>query len=320
MVSKEEKSLSFRKQCELLNISRSPFYNEEKAREDRNRDNIVRALKKLNTDFPCYGARKLKVMLHRYTGIKISRYMTGKYMEELGIKAIGHKRKLTKPNRRHKKYPYLLKELAIIRANQVWATDITYLRINGWYVYLMAIIDLFSRKILSWGISNTQDVGFCLEVLSRAMKKHGKPEIFNTDQGSQYTSKAFTALLEANDIKISMDGAGRALDNVYIERFWRTYKYEDFYLRDYSSMKECRLGIKRFIKHYNRKRIHQSLEYRTPDEIYKKSIQKEKVREIPVIPHYSWFVGYPSMKEYTFEECVDIFRKGESVDEQLRAA
>jgi len=246
--------------------------------------------------------------------------MTAKYMEEHGIKAIVPKKKLTKPNKRHKKYPYLLKGLAITRANQVWATDITYLSINGWYVYMMAIIDLFSRKILSWGISNTQDVGFCLEVLCRAMKKHGKPEIFNTDQGSQYTSKAFTALLKANKIKISMDGAGRALDNIFIERFWRTYKYEDFYLRDYSNIKECRKGIKQFISHYNRKRIHQSLEYKTPDEIYKESIGKDKVKDIPVIPHYSWFVGYPNMKDYTFDDCVDIFRKGKSVDEQLRVA
>ena len=238
-------------------------------------------------------------------------------MKENRIKVIVKKRSLTKQNKEHRKYPYLLRKLEITRKNQVWSTDITYIRVNGGYVYLMAIIDLYSRKILSWGISNTQDTGFCLEVLCRALNKYGKPEIFNTDQGSQYTSKAFTAVLEANGIKISMDGVGRALDNIYIERFWRTIKYEEIYLKEYRNLKDLKIGVSKYMDFYNKTRFHQSLNYKTPDQIYTKSeVTENKV----IIPHYSWIISYSRMKEYDFERCVDIFKKGRSVDDELRIA
>jgi putative transposase len=189
-------------------------------------------------------------------------------MKKIGIMAIYPKPKLSIVNVVHKKYPYLLRGLEINRINQVWATDITYIKLKGGFVYLTAIIDVFSRKILTWRISNTLAVDFCIESLNEAFVTYDVPEIFNTDQGSQFTSNEWIDILKAERVNISMDGKGRALDNIYIERLWRTVKYEDLYIKDYKNMEELKGGVNKYIKFYNEDRYHQSLGYKTPNEIY----------------------------------------------------
>jgi len=198
-------------------------------------------------------------------------------MKELGLKPIYPKKNLSKASSEFQKYPYLLKNITIDRINQVWETDITYLKLNGRNIYLVAIIDVFSRRMLSFAISNSIDKNFCIETLSKALIKYGKPEIFNTDQGSQFTSNSFQGILKKHEIKISMVGKGRATDNIYIERLWRTLKYEEIYLKDYRTVKECRDSVKNYFDFYNRERFHQSLGYATPDEIYFRNLEKRKI-------------------------------------------
>lgn len=193
-------------------------------------------------------------------------------MSEMNMKAIYPKPNLSKPGKGHRIYKYLLRGLTIDHANQVWATDITYIKLNGSFVYLTAVIDLFSRKVLTYRISNTVDAGFCVEALREAFCKYGKPEIFNTDQGSQFTSDEFTSELKTRDIRISMDGKGRALDNVFVERLWRSVKYENIYLYEYKNLKELKGGVKCYFEFFNTERYHQSLEYATPDEVYFSSL------------------------------------------------
>lgn len=185
----------------------------------------------------------------------------------MGIEALRPKKNLSKPGKDHLVYPYLLKGIKITNSNQVWSSDITYLPIYKGFAYLVAIIDWFSRYILSWELSNSLDVYFCLAALDRALRE-GKPEIFNTDQGSQFTSKIFTEMIIGSQIKMSMDSKGRALDNIYIERFWRSLKYEDIYLKDYQSLSDLRDGLKNYFEFYNNRRGHQSLGYKTPAEVY----------------------------------------------------
>ena len=222
---------------------------------------------------PFYGYRKITEALRR-KGYWVNRKRVYRLMREMGIKAIYPKPNLSKPAPGHEIYPYLLRGLAIDHSNQVWATDITYIRLQGGFVYLAAIIDLYSRKVLSWALSNTLDVQFCLDALEDALMNYGKPEIFNSDQGSQFTSKKFTDILKEHEILISMDGKGRAQDNIYVERLWRSLKYEDIYLKEYNTVPECRAGIKRYFEFFNQERFHQSLDYLTPDEIYYSSWDK----------------------------------------------
>jgi putative transposase len=186
----------------------------------------------------------------------------------MGLMAIYPKRNLSKPSPGHKIYKYLLRGLAILRPNQVWSTDITYIRLVQGFVYLVAIIDWHSRYVLSWGLSVTLESNFCLEALDRAIRCHGKPDIFNTDQGSQFTSLDFTGRLKAEGIRISMDGRGRALDNIFVERLWRSVKYEEVYLHDYATVPEATQGLKKYFVFYNAERQHQSLDYQTPQEVY----------------------------------------------------
>ena len=188
-------------------------------------------------------------------------------MQIIGIQALMPKKNLSKPRKDHSIYPYLLKGVEIKISNQVWSSDITYLPLYKSFAYLVAVIDWFSKYVLSWELSNTLDVYFCLEALDKALRK-GKPEIFNTDQGSQFTSKIFSETIRGNEIKMSMDSKGRALDNIFIERLWRSLKYEDIYLKDYRSFSELREGLNNYFDFYNNKRIHQSLNYKTPAEIY----------------------------------------------------
>ena len=217
-------------------------------------------------------SKALKKRFH----IKIGRVKVRKLMGIMGINAIYPKKNLSISNKNHKKYPYLLRNVEITRPNQVWSTDITYIRLKRGFVYLTAIIDWHSRYVLSWRISTTLDRRFCIDVLNEALAKYGKPEIFNTDQGSQYTSEEFTGILKAADIKISMDGRGRALDNIFIERLWRTVKYEEVFLNSYRNVQECKEGLDNFFERYNNCREHQSLHYDYPSEIYFGEIELEK--------------------------------------------
>ncbi len=189
-------------------------------------------------------------------------------MKKSGLRALYAGKRTSIPAKGHARYPYLLRSKAIWLPNQVWATDITYIKLKGGYVYLAAIIDLYSRKVLSWRISNTMDAEFCVAALEEAIAIWGVPGIFNTDQGSQFTSDAFVGVLETHGIRISMDGRNRALDNIFVERFWRSLKYEDIYLKDYQTMEELKQGLKRYFGFYNSERFHQSLDYQTPDTVY----------------------------------------------------
>jgi putative transposase len=185
----------------------------------------------------------------------------------MGIEAVYPKPKLSQPGECHKIYPYLLRGVSVERINQVWSTDITYIRMAKGFLYLVAVMDWFSRFVLSWSLSLTMEIDFCIEALKSALRR-GRPEIFNSDQGSQFTSKKFTAELEAYEIAISMDGRGRCLDNIFIERLWRSLKYEEVYLKDYQSVAEARAGIEKYFRFYNQERLHQSLDYRTPAGLY----------------------------------------------------
>jgi putative transposase len=265
------KEISVRRQCELLGIPRSSVYYQPVSDDE---DEYYKLL--IFEEYkgcPFYGYRKITEALRR-KGHWVNRKRVYRLMREMGLKAIYPKPNLSKPAPGHEIYPYLLRGLAIDHPNQVWATDITYIRLQGGFVYLAAIIDLYSRKVLSWALSNTLDVQFCLDALEDALMNYGKPEIFNSDQGSQFTSKKFTDLLKEHEILISMDGKGRAQDNIYVERLWRSLKYEDIYLKEYNTVPECRAGIKRYFEFFNQERFHQSLDYLTPDEIYYSSWDK----------------------------------------------
>lgn len=218
------------------------------------------------TDHPFYGSRQMTAFLRRQ-GHLVNRKRVMRLMRMMGLEAIYPKPNLSKAAAGHKKYPYLLKDLQILSPNHVWSTDITYIPVKGGFLYLTAIMDWFTRYILSWRLSNTMDVGFCLEALEEALSQ-GSPSIFNSDQGSQFTSKEFTGSLKARDIKISMDGKGRAFDNIFVERLWRTIKYEEVYLKKYETCRDAHLGLRSYIKFYNEERPHSSLSYRTPQEVY----------------------------------------------------
>lgn len=257
--------VSIRKQCELIGFNRSNFYYKP-ASESEEDIRIKNLIDEIYTDKPFFGYRKMTVCL-KQKGFDINHKKVSRLMREMGIQAVHPKRNLSKANQEHKVYPYLLKEKEITRPDQVWSSDITYIRMKQGFIYLVAIMDWHSRYVLSWSVSNTMDVHFCIEALNKALM-NGKPEIFNTDQGSQFTSEAFTSILHKNNIQISMDSKGRVFDNIFIERLWRSLKYEDIYIRDYETVKEAIKGISRYFEFYNNERPHQSLGYRTPSEEY----------------------------------------------------
>jgi len=226
---------------------------------------ILKEILKELSSHPFYGYRKIAIALSH---LGVTRKQIRLMMRKAGLRAIYPGKRLSTPSKLHKKYPYLLRNFNIWLPNQVWATDITYIKLSGGHVYLVAIIDLFSRKVLSWRLSNTLEAEFCISALDEAIMTYGVPAIFNTDQGSQFTSDAFIDKLERHGIRVSMDGKGRALDNIYIERLWRSLKYEEIYLNDYRSMEDLKAGVKRYFRFFNEDRYHQSLEYATPNEIY----------------------------------------------------
>lgn len=229
---------------------------------------LMRLIDAEYTRHPFYGYRRMTVYLNG-RGFEINGKRTGRLMRKLGLQAIYPGPKLSAPGKDSKKYPYLLRGVEVTRPNQVWSTDITYIRMPGGFVYLTAVIDWYSRYVLSWRLSNTLDSSFCIEAVEEALKL-GKPEIFNTDQGVQYTSAGFVSVLETRGIKVSMDGKGRALDNVFVERLWRTVKYEEVYLKVYNTVPELKRSLKDYFIFYNEVRPHQSLEYKTPERIFKK--------------------------------------------------
>jgi putative transposase len=258
--------LALMRQAELLRLSRSTLYYEPRPTPAAELA-IMRRIDELHLDYPFAGSRMLRDLL-RGEGIAIGRQLVATMMRRMRIEALYRRPHTSKPADGHKIYPYLLRSLAVERPNQVWAMDITYIPMARGFVYLAAVVDWFSRRVLAWRLSITLEVDFCLEAVEEARARHGRPEIFNTDQGSQFTSAAFTGLLLDNTIAISMDGRGAWRDNVFVERLWRSVKYEEVYLRAYDSVGEARASLGRYLDFYNRKRPHSSLAARTPDRAY----------------------------------------------------
>ena len=252
--------MSLQKQCKLLGVPRSSYYHKPKRAISKLDEMLMlmQAMDRIYLEEPTYGCRRIRDELSKL-GHHVGRKRVRRLMDKMGIEPIYPKPRLSTPGKGHRTYPYLLRNLDICRSNQVWCTDITYIPLGDSHVYLTAVMDWSSRYVISWRLSNTMDESFCVECLKDALKVSGKPEIFNTDQGSQFTSESFTGVLKDHKIKISMDGKGRALDNVMIERLWRTVKYDDIYIRGYETMSELYQGLSAFFKKYNRRK-HQSLE------------------------------------------------------------
>lgn len=265
--------LTTSKQCELLSINRSTYYYKPADDIDAHDLKIMAIIDETYTIHPYYGMRRMAKSLEEQ-GISIGRKAIRRYYRIMGLEAIYPKINLSKRNQAHKVYPYLLKDLEIVYSDQVWCADITYIKLSQGFVYLVAIMDWYSRYILGWRISITLEHDFCVEALQEAIETYGKPIIFNTDQGAQFTSESFINVLKSHNILISMDGKGRALDNVFIERFWRSLKQEKIYLIILTTVKEAKIAIKEYINFYNCHRMHQALEYKTPKLVYYESKNK----------------------------------------------
>jgi putative transposase len=269
MVDRRHPSLSVVRQCQLLDISRSGLYYQPVgiSQEDLS---LMKMIDRQYLVTPFYGARKMAAWL-KNQGHQVNRKRVRRLMRVMGLKAIYRRPRTSVPAAGHKIYPYLLKGMKITRPSQVWAADITYIPMARGFLYLVAIIDWYSRYVLSWRLSNTLDADFCVEALEEALQ-NGRPDIFNTDQGAQFTSEAFTGLLEQHGVRISMDGKGRYSDNLFIERLWRTVKYEEVYLRAYQDGRDARAGIGDYFRFYNTERPHQALGYWTPAEVFASSL------------------------------------------------
>ena len=258
--------VSMRRQCELLGVNRSGLYYEP-VEPDAEELALMRRLDELHLEHPSFGSRMMNRTL-KAEGIEVNRKRVQRLMRLMGLESVAPKPNTSKPAPEHAVYPYLLRNLTVSRANQVWASDVTYIPMARGFVFLVAIIDLFSRRVLAWRLSNTLDTSFCVEALQEALKHYGCPEIFNTDQGSQFTAEEFTGVLLGRGIKISMDGRGRCLDNVFVERLWRSLKYEEVYLYAYETVSEAREGIGRYFEFFNNDRPHSALGYQTPASFY----------------------------------------------------
>ena len=265
-MDREDPEISVRRQCELLGVNRAGLYYQPLGESAENL-RLMRLLDEQFTKTPFYGSRKMVEWL-RTRGFEVNRKRVSRLMDVIGIEAVYPKPRLSQPGDGHRIYPYLLRGVEVQRVNQVWSTDITYIRMAHGFVYLVAVMDWFSRYVISWSLWLTMEIGFCVEALQRALRR-GRPEIFNSDQGSQFTSEKFTGELLTREIAISMDGRGRCMDNIFIERLWRSLKYEEVYLKEYESVSEARAAIKRYFRFYNDERLHQSLAYRTPTALYK---------------------------------------------------
>ena len=266
LVNKADQAYSLTRQCTMLGINRSTIYYTPQG--IRPRDQILmNLLDEQYTKTPFYGVGKMQEHLEE-KGYPVGRDHTRTLLRSMGLQAIFPKPNLSKPHPGHQIYPYLLREVAIDRPNQVWSTDITYIRLTHGFAYLTAIIDWYSRYVLSWRLSNTLETDFCIEALHEALQQYGTPEIFNSDQGSQFTSEEFVGVLTGKGISISMDGKGRAHDNIFVERLWRTVKYEDVYLHCYQTIPEAREGLRQYFEFYNNQRYHEALGYKRPWEVY----------------------------------------------------
>jgi len=288
-----ELNISLNKQCQLLNISKSSLYYMPTKPFSTSKDlRLLDSINNIYSDFPSYGSRRIHAQLLR-DGFSVGKKFVKKAMKYMGIEALYPKPKTTTANKEHYKYPYLLKDfrdyagrVVIEQINQVWSTDITYIKLEKGFVYLAAIIDWHSKKILSWRLSNTMDISLVTSVLNEALGLYPKPEIFNTDQGSQYTAKAHVNILKKHNIKISMDGVGRATDNICIERFWRSIKYEEIYLNEYKNIKSLNRAIEKYMNIYNSKRLHSAIGYKTPNEVYYQAannLDPEGVKLLPLV-------------------------------------
>lgn len=266
-IEPEDAVLSLRKQCELLGMNRSSWYYQPAGESDYNLL-LMRELDEQYTKTPFYGVLRMTTHLRRL-GHAVNPKRVRRLLRTMGLEAVYPKPKLSQPNPEHKIFPYLLRDVEIERCDQVWSTDITYIRLEKGFVYLMAIIDWYSRYVLNWALSTTLEADFCIEALSEILVQ-GRCEIFNTDQGSQFTTPRFTDLLVNKDIRVSMDGRGRALDNVFVERLWRSVKQEKVYLHDFRTVREAYQGLKEYFEFYNARRPHQSLDEQTPAEVYNK--------------------------------------------------
>lgn len=266
MIHKDHPRLSITHQCGLLGISRSAWYRPQSLKSGYTLE-LMRVMDELFLNEPYLGSRQMRKSLRRL-GYEAGRHRVRRLMRLMGFAAVYQKPRTSVPHPQHPVYPYLLRDLTIDRSNQVWCSDITYIPMRKGFLYLVAIMDWYSRKVLSWRLSNTLDADFCVAALEEAIEKYGRPEIFNTDQGCQFTSFAFTGLLKENGICISMDGRGCWRDNIMVERLWRTLKYENIYLHAYESGREARSGIGSWLHTYNSKRPHSSLDDYTPDEVY----------------------------------------------------
>ena len=257
------------RQCSLSGVARSGVYTQYSPIIVDEAEHVL--LKEIDAEYtrhPFYGSRRMAAYLNK-VGHKVNRKRVQRLMGILGLVGMSPGPATSRSNPKHPVYPYLLRGLEVVKPNHVWSADITYIRLARGFVYLVAIIDWYSRNVLAWQVSNTLDGSFCLESLESALRTHGVPEIFNTDQGCQFTATAFTDMLKENDIKISMDGRGRALDNIFVERLWRSVKYEDIYLKCYACVPELIAGLSDYFSFYNTQRPHQALGYRTPDEVYR---------------------------------------------------
>lgn len=266
-MNKEQADISLLRQSELLGISRSSIYYQPTV--DPEDVLIMNAIDEVFTQYPFYGHRRIKPELKEEYGIDIGKKRISSLMREMGLNAIYPKKKmnLSDPGKEHRKYPYLLANLPIIRPNQVWGTDITYIKLKNHFAYLTAMLDWFSRYVIAWKLSPTLENIFCIQALKEALEID-TADIHNSDQGAQYTSPDYTNVLEENKIRISMDGRGRCMDNIFTERLWRTIKYENIYLNDYADIDEADQGLTEYFQFYNEKRRHQSLDYKTPAQIY----------------------------------------------------
>ena len=274
MIEPGHPSLSVVRQCELVSISRSGFYYQPAGETPLNlalmRLPEARASSEIDAQFletPWYGSRQMARHLRR-EGYTVGRKRIRRLMAKMGLAPIYQRPRTTVPHPEHRVFPYLLRDLAVDRPNQVWCADLTYIPMRRGFLYLVAVMDWATRKVLSWRVSNTMDVEFCIEALEEALARFGKPEIFNTDQGSQFTSSRFTGVLQQAGVRISMDGRGRWMDNVFIERLWRSLKYECVYLHAFETGSELRAGLSRWISYYDARRPHSTLAGRTPDEAY----------------------------------------------------
>jgi putative transposase len=268
-------TLPLSRQSRILGLSRSSLYYKPVPISDRDLM-LMRLIDEIHMKYPFYGSRRIRNEL-RDLGHDVGRGHISTLMRRMGIRTLYQKPRLSAPYPRHKVYPYLLRGVEISRANHVWAADVTYIPMARGFCYLVAIIDWASRRVMAWRLSNTIDASFCTDALEEAIMKYGAPEIFNTDQGSQFTSEAFIDILKTHGISISMDGKGRWADNVFVERLWRSVKYEDVYLKAYDSLSETRRGLTAYFEFYNQRRRHQGIDDKTPDEVYWTTLPKQQV-------------------------------------------